>query len=110
MTYTHDFRAEVAETLEQLDDARGCVHVYEDGRDPTVHAPGHEPDDGSMCMPDGSFAEHIDGLRWLASEAADRIDGLIQHAEQMHLLYHRNGWSLRMCPIAPCSGLRRWLA
>lgn len=102
------FREETEVQFARINDGRGCIHIFEDGRDPIAHTPGDEIDDNTTCMTPPDYDWAIQDLRGMISEAADRIDALTAAVEQLHNTAHP-GISLALCPAAPCAGLHRYL-
>jgi hypothetical protein len=106
MTAADEFRNDAELLFARLADARGCIHVREDGAmgDHTATLAA-----GELCVEAPDFAAAMDELRGLVDETAARVDALTDAAEQLHHHAHNPWMALALCPVAPCCELRRYL-
>jgi hypothetical protein len=106
MAAADEFRNDFAALFVRLEDARGCVHVTEDGAMFTHDAAMGE---NEICVEAPDFADALGELKWLTGETAARIEALTDAVEQLHRTAHGTDASLLLCPHAPCRELRRHL-
>lgn len=106
MAASDEFRTDAEMLFVRLDDARGCIHVREDGAmgDHTATLAA-----GELCVEVPDFAAAMDELRGLVDETGRRVDALTDAAERLHRTVHGAQASLALCPHAPCCELRRYL-
>jgi hypothetical protein len=106
VTAADEFRIDAELLFARLADARGCIHVREDGAmgDHTATLAA-----GELCVEAPDFAATMDELRGLVEETAARVDALTDGVERLHRTAHGITASLALCPYVPCSELRRYL-
>ena len=107
MSAAEEFRSDVAALATRLDDARGCVHVADDGT-MTAHVAGMGDGGDVVCVEAPDFVAALDELRCVADETAARIEALTEAAEMLHRTAHGGDRSMAMCPYTPCNRLRRY--
>lgn len=105
MAAAEEFRTDVAALAKRLDDARGCVHVTDEG---AMFTHDERMVEGEICVEDGDFADAMFELREVVDETAERIDALTNAVAELHGATHPPV-TLALCPRLPCSGLRRYL-
>jgi len=106
MTAADAFRCDAEMLFTRLADARGCIHVRDDGA-MGDHTATLAP--GELCVEAPDFAAAMDELRGLVEETGRRIDALTDAAERLHRTAHGADASLALCPYVPCCELRRHL-
>lgn len=96
--------AEASLLFGRLGDARGCLHIADDGT-VTTHVAGLKNAEG-LCVEAPDFSVAVGELRDLVEQTIARADALTDAVEQLHTAAHP-GVSLALCSAEPCSGLRR---